>query len=68
MQHPGMKEEFDDDFVNQAKAINILYAQRSCTKFTAVKSIVKNVDVECELQICSLCLLYIYYCGNQEMY
>lgn len=63
MQRPSMKEEFDEDFLNWAKAV-ILYAQRSCTKFTAVQSIVKNVDVECEFYTytyCSyICLLYIH--------
>lgn len=47
MQRPRMKEEFDDDFVDWAKAI-IVYAQRNCTKLTAVQSIVKDVDVQCE--------------------
>ena len=56
MQHPNMKEEFDGNFHNWAKAV-IMYAQRNCSKVTAIQSIVKDVDLECELVhvLCVFC-------------
>ena len=47
MQRPSMKDEFDNDLDNWAKAI-IVYAQRNCTRIAAIQSIAKDVDLECK--------------------
>ena len=55
MQRPGMKDEFDTDFENWARAV-IMYAQRNCTKNSAIQAVVNDVDLECEF-VLALCLL-----------
>lgn len=57
MQRSIMKEEFDDALVYWAKAV-IIYAQRNCTKVTAIQSIIKDVDLECKLSMFS-CLFTV---------
>ena len=52
-----MKDEFDDNFINWAKAV-IVYSQRNCTKSTAIHSIIKNIDLECKLIHIILFLLF----------
>lgn len=57
MQHPNMKDEFENDFEKWAKAV-IVYAQRNCTKLTAIQSIIQDIDLECEfVDVFFVCLL-----------
>ena len=43
-----MKEEFDEQFLLWSKAI-LIYCKKICTTTTAIQTLVKDVDAECEL-------------------
>ena len=50
MQRNNLKENFDEQLILWSKAI-ILYCKKTCTKSTAIQSLIKEIDVECELFI-----------------
>ena len=43
-----MKEEFEEQLLLWSKAI-LIYCKKTCTTTTAIQTLVKDVDAECEL-------------------
>ena len=43
-----MQEEFDEQLLIWSKAI-LIYCKKTCTTTTAIQTLVKDVDAECEL-------------------